>query len=173
MRSFDLFLFRHGDKLLTPPADPPLSPVGLVKAKAFAERLGVDLPTPSLLWSSPKLRARQSFAAAAESKGLPLKETPLLLEAQHDETAHHFENRIEKFLENLAQSTDPVHFACSHYDWVIRFSELGLGSKIHHYPQCMHWRPFQFVQYKIQWALDRSGWSAEVIDSGVIEPRQK
>lgn len=171
MRSFELVLFRHGDKLLNPPSDPALSPVGRVKAETFAQRLGNDFSLPSVLWSSPKLRARQSFAPAAEKFSLPLKESPLLLEAQSDETVLHFENRIKKFIASLAGSSDPIHYACSHYDWVLRFSELGLGSKIHNHPQCMHWRPFQFVHFKMIIAPSESLWDAEVIQSGAIEPK--
>jgi phosphohistidine phosphatase SixA len=177
MRSFELILFRHGDKLLNPPSDPPLSPLGLAKAESLALQLEKDSRRPSVLWSSPKLRAQQSFSSASEKLGIPLKESPLLLEAQHEETPLHFENRIEKFVTFLSATPSEIHYACSHYDWVIRFSELGLGSRIYNYPQCMHWKPFQFVHYQIESlflsAQDGFEWKAEVLRSGVIEPNTK
>lgn len=164
-----LILFRHGDKKMESHSNPELNPLGLVKARKIAEQVSShSLPLPEKIWCSPKIRTRQTLLPVAESLHLPLGETALLNESQPQESQQHFDTRIEKFIELLQEEKSRLHFACSHYDWVIRFCEMGLGADFPHHTICHHWRPCQFIDFEILFDASQS-WRLKILNSGVVE----
>lgn len=86
----DLLLIRHGEPVRIAesegPADPPLSPRGVVQA----ERLAVWLADERLdgMWSSPMRRAQETAAPVARHHGLPVVLDDELAEFDREATSY-------------------------------------------------------------------------------------
>lgn len=83
--------------------------VGEVKAK-----LGSGIRP--VIWTSAKMRCRETLEPLAQDLGIPIQEHPLLLEQAYHETETQFLNRITAFFEEWKASSEPLIIACSHGD---------------------------------------------------------
>ena len=113
-----LGFFRHGKKLSTL-GDPPLSQDGHSQAKKLVELVGSDLPVPVELWSSPRLRARQTFTPLVLALNIPIL-TRAALEDRSNESAQEFQTNLKKLLQEALQNSvknGPLYLV-SHYDWL-------------------------------------------------------
>ncbi len=115
-----LCLFRHASRNPHDPGDGGLSERGLEQAQAIPAHVSPagPLPRPTHVLSSPKRRARQTFAPLGERYGLTVKVTAELDERGDAEPMDEFVARVRGWLEGLEASftRDDVVFACSHLD---------------------------------------------------------
>lgn len=139
-----IYLFRHGEKVLAFHQNPELSPAGTAQALSLVEKVqSSELPRPTQLWASPKLRAQQSFLPLAARLDLPLQTLSELDERTHDENREHFRRRIQEVL-NTFSAQDGVLFICTHSDWIEEALTL-LPSETDLYEKYPHWHPLQYL----------------------------
>lgn len=143
-------LFRHADKEKSYADDPPLSSRGARQALGLKDLvLKRQLVAPTLLMSSPKTRAQQTFLPLAEALGLRLQLSTDLLERQSHESSTQFIQRVKSTLSKLEKMTGVV-FAVTHYDWIEDFlalvpSDINLNEGQYH-----SWPPGQFMDFEVK-----------------------
>lgn len=166
-----LFLFRHGDRTSrgsSPHAEPDLSPRGLNQADQL--RLWVErgtLPRPSVLWGSPRIRARKTFAPLAEYLNLPYEEQVSLDERNSAENAMAFRDRVIHGLQHAADLAQQLQskgkgplFCCSHYDWLEEAVTWIPADEDLLQPQQNIWTPGSFIGFEIEnnlWQVQQKG----------------
>lgn len=159
-----LYLFRHAEKASPFHDDPVLNENGMQQAIALLEKVNnQELPKPTQLWVSPRLRARQSFQKLADGLQIPLQIHEELDEKMSGENRHEFRDRVDCLL-NKAGNQDGILFLCSHYDWLeeslqLIACETDLMHEIH-----SHWASLQYV------ALEKKEEGYEFIESKRITP---
>jgi phosphohistidine phosphatase SixA len=145
-----LYLFRHAEKASPFHPDPSLSDSGMQQAMALLEKVkNAELPRPTHLWVSPRLRARQSFQALSNGLQLPFQIFEGLDEKMGGENRHQFRERIDKILQNASTQTG-VLYICSHYDWLEESLQLiACDTDLMHEIQS-HWTPLQYVGLQLK-----------------------
>lgn len=142
-----LYLFRHAEKASPFLPDPVLSENGMQQAIALLEKVqNQELPKPTQLWVSPRVRARQSFQRISESIQIPLQIHAELDEKMSGENHHEFRDRVDRFLTKAGNQVG-VLFICSHYDWLEESLQLipcdtDLMHEIH-----SHWGSLQYMAF--------------------------
>ena len=154
-----LALFRHAEKENIS-SNPALSPRGL-KQSEFLKTLieKNELPLPQYLWSSPKIRAVQTFQKLSENKSLEIDVMQELEERSSQESSNMFSKRVKNFLQRSSQINGTV-FLCTHYDWIEEAliyipSDTDLSQSRYH-----SWRPGAFMLFEISnelWHLEKWG----------------
>jgi broad specificity phosphatase PhoE len=155
-----IVLFRHAEKDHATTANPPLSRRGLQQAEKLIELVGREtLPSPDLLFSSPKIRALQTFSALAAQKNLEIRQISELEERQSSETSGQFFNRVKTYLAWLKTSQQNIYLV-THLDWVeealaIIPCDVDLTQEQYHV-----WLPAQYMHFEViddLWLLRRFG----------------
>lgn len=160
-----LYLFRHGDRnargsSLLHSDEPDLSSTGRLQAdhlRSWVERQ--TLPTPHLLWVSPRIRAQNTFKPLSDSLKIALTLQADLDERSHRENAALFRERIARALER-ASLQDGVVFLCSHFDWLEEALTL-IPADEELIPNGLPlWSPGSFVGFDVQneiWKVRQKG----------------
>jgi broad specificity phosphatase PhoE len=161
-------LFRHGDKEYATHHDPPLSAKGHAQARAILELLRTGkLPKPSLILSSPKIRAVQTLEPAASQLKSILRLRPELDERQTSEDAQQFINRIRYqlgWLTHQAERSRETYFVVTHSDWIGEALPLLPSPDDLTHDKYQWWRPGQYMHLQFQDGL----W--QVVEFAVAEP---
>lgn len=143
-------MFRHAERENSGSSNPPLSSRGLIQSAKLVEEIDLTiLPRPTKLFSSPKLRALQTFQQIRDKLGVDLQIHADLDERHNFESAEAFSRRVQKFL-NLLEHTPGVIFFVSHLDWIeeaLRLipSEFDLMSE-----KYQAWHPAQSLEFEIR-----------------------
>ncbi len=155
-----LGLFRHGEKQSEWTSDPLLSQQGGLQAKAL--QLAVEngqLPKPTRLIASPKIRATMTFSPLARALNLPLEKSDHLDERSQREDLNYFKKRISKIIEGFTPTPGQIIFLCSHLDWIEEFSNLvPTDTDLHQIPG-FSWSPGAYLIFDIEvlWHLTQKG----------------
>lgn len=159
----EIVIFRHAQKDSWQ-ANPTLSDYGQKQAQNLVTLVNTSqLPAPSLLISSPKKRAQQTFIPLQEKFQIPLVLDPALDERSNHETGREFEARIKQFIHyDLVQNAVPCMFLCTHLDWLEIFAwtaplQDDLMSEVLHLPPA-HYYYFQIEETpSAPWVLHKKG----------------
>lgn len=161
------FLFRHGEKLKGGDHNPPLSFYGLQQAQQILENIkSGELPQPTRLWVSPKIRTHQTFLPVARHFQLQLEQKSELEERQSSETTGDFRKRIQTALEELSSLSGCI-FMCTHMDWTEEAMSLIPSSSDLSSGQYSYWAPAQFLGFQSR------DFIFEVTHSGIIKGDNK
>jgi phosphohistidine phosphatase SixA len=154
-----LVLLRHASRNAHELGDPPLNSIGLIQAESLVQAIAPSgiLPTPSLLLTSPKRRAKETLLPTASKMNIPLNIDARLDERHSEESSRAFENRVRETLENLpsliAHSTGrdcgACIWICSHLDW-LESALLHLPSNLSETEVSMSWSTAQYRVFKLQ-----------------------
>lgn len=149
-----VFIFRHGEKESSFDGDPNLTLRGRAQATKLAEWVQQGrLPSPTLLLSSPKKRAQQTFEPLAKNSGLKLNLDTSLTEKTHQETPEQFRDRVQKTVQNLNDQAGLQKGQCvyivSHMDWLEEALSL-IPSDIDFNLRPLFWAPCQYTHFVIR-----------------------
>jgi broad specificity phosphatase PhoE len=135
-----VFMFRHAERENTGSSNPPLSRRGLLQSQKLADMVANQiLPSPSKCFSSPLLRAKQTFAKL--NTEVIIAED--LIERQSSETATQFRKRVQRFLQSL-ETLKGVVFFVTHLDWIeeaLIFMDTDFSIE--------HWPPAQAAEFEL------------------------
>ncbi len=166
-------LFRHAQKGLTPYTDPELTAEGHLQAAALPGQIKQNLlPTPTHIWASPKIRTTQTLKSLADEAKIRIQISDLLDQRESHESLPEFRHRVQSFLSSFeANTTEEIHFVCTHYDWIEEAMALIKSDKDLKSFEFSHWAPAQFVIFEIknnpkntQWKFIRKG--APIVTKG-------
>lgn len=144
-----VLMFRHAERQNTGSPNPPLSMRGLKQAVKLAKDIQAgNLPQPSRLYSSPKLRAHQTFYQVHLALNLELATHSELDEKHGPESTSQFEMRVQKFLHFVESQSGIIYFV-THLDWIEEAllqiqSDTDL-SKDHF----QYWQPGQIAEFEV------------------------
>jgi broad specificity phosphatase PhoE len=143
-------MFRHAEKENSGSSNPPLSARGLQQAQKLVEDIDLaNLPRPTKLLSSPKLRAQQTFQQIESHFGIPLQVQPDLDERQSSESAELFSRRVQKFLNSFAGQAGVIYFV-SHLDWIEEALCLIPADTDLLQDRYQTWLPAQSIEFEYQ-----------------------
>jgi phosphohistidine phosphatase SixA len=155
-----ILLFRHAEKVHAATANPPLSQRGLHQAEKIADMISQGLiPAPELLFSSPKIRALQTFSAISKQFNIEIRQVAELDERQSSETSGQFFTRVKSYLAWL-RSISQNAYVVTHLDWVEEALTLIPCDVDLQQEQYHVWGPAQFMHFEKQddlWGLRRFG----------------
>lgn len=139
-------LFRHAERNKFIEDEPQLSPYGLKQAHYLAQqRETLNLPKPTGLWVSPRLRAQQTLTPLSKVCEIALTVKAELDERKSNEAMSDFRLRISRFIKSLS-SQSGVIFLCSHLDWIEEAMSLfESDSDLLNQPGS-HWATTQFLE---------------------------
>ena len=121
-----IVLFRHAEKQNNPGGNPTLSERGHKQALSLLQDIEKgELPHPSKIISSPKIRTQQTLQPIANFYSLDLQIDPLLDERHSGESIEIFQKRINKALHTT--KNNPAYYF---------LSLILIGSK-KLYPSCI------------------------------------
>lgn len=145
-------LFRHAQKGITPFDDPELSPQGHQQSSQLACLLkNATLPTPTLLFVSPKRRTSQTFYPTSKELSLSLQIKTELDQRDNEESSSQFRERVQNFLNYIETlPSQEIVFACTHYDWIEEAMNMIECDKNLKSFEFLHWPPTQFVVFEIK-----------------------
>ncbi|PIS09834.1 MAG: hypothetical protein COT73_12565 [Bdellovibrio sp. CG10_big_fil_rev_8_21_14_0_10_47_8] len=113
-----LILFRHAERENTGATNPPLSLRGLGQTQKILDQIHAhDLPTPTKLMASPKLRAQQTLQKVKQACQLEILTQPELDERLSAESKEQFDRRVQLFLQFLEKQSGVI-FMVTHLDWI-------------------------------------------------------
>ncbi len=122
-----LILLRHATRASSFDSDAALSTLGHAQAASapLLFEAGAEVPSdldkvpakPDQVFSSPKLRARQTVMPLVQALGISNQIDDRLDERKNDESSVEFEERIRSFLRFIDGSTQTI-LACTHMDWL-------------------------------------------------------
>lgn len=143
-----------------------LNAVGRTQAEDLADlvKMGGQLPAPSRLFSSPKLRARQTLEPLSKATGLQLEILADLDERRDNESAKAFEDRVRALPEKLPKTG--TLFLCTHLD-VLEAAALSWPTDFSERESTQTWSTLEYQVFKV-----RSGAVLESALRGRIEPRR-
>lgn len=145
-----VYLFRHAQKSVDFSGDPRLTPQGLRQAERLAELVAEKrLPTPTQLYTSPRLRAQETFKSLAERLQLSSQIDERLLEQDSIESSQDFVKKIRAFFDSLNYQKNAVIFICSHYDVVAEALNLLPADSDFSDNQYSHWAPCQYAGFDL------------------------
>lgn len=148
-----VYLFRHGQKDITPFSDPDLTSFGHQQARKLAQEIhhGALLRGTHFL-ASPRLRAQNTLRPAAELCGHEIQVHSDLDQRGSQEGFEEFRVRVQNFLSSLARKFQPqdVVYLCTHHDWIEEAMScipcdvdlLDMRYSV--------WSPAQFMHFQIQ-----------------------
>ena len=147
-----LGLFRHGEKQSEWTQDPLLTAHGEQQAKALKEAVEQQqLPKPTRLIASPRVRALQTLSPAARFLSLPLEKSEDLDERTANEDLPAFKKRISSWIEKISKSpASEVIYVCSHLDWIEEFSYLVPCDTDLHQIAGFHWSTGAYLIFEIE-----------------------
>jgi len=127
-----LYLVRHAHRDVTDRSlDNGLSAKGRHQADEIAEWfIALKLPHSLRLFTSPKLRCRETLAPLAKAMTGRPGIIPALDEQHEDEAPTAFLERVRAWLEAWVASKDLAAIACSHGDWIPLAIALATGERV-------------------------------------------
>lgn len=147
-----IVLLRHAQKGLTPYSDPELTSEGNSQAQALYRMVeNLQLPIPTHLWVSEKIRTRQTLEPIQKSYLLTFQQTESLDLRGNSETSADFRKRIQKFLNSFEVDVtkNETHYLCTHYDWIEEAMTLINCDKDLNSFEFSHWAPGQFLNLTV------------------------
>jgi broad specificity phosphatase PhoE len=145
-----ILMFRHAERENTGSSNPPLSLRGLLQAKKLVEEIDMNLlPRPTKLFSSPKLRAQQTFQQIQKKLGVDIQIQAVLDERHNFESAAQFSARVKKFLHFLATEKGTA-FIVTHLDWIEEALRLIPSETDLLRDEYQAWQPGQSIEFEIQ-----------------------
>lgn len=173
-----LVLLRHATRSAFemesgPAGESPLNAVGLAQAEDLLNHVSPKgpLPTPTRLFVSPKLRARQTLTPLARESGLRLEIESRLDERNSGESVRDLNTRIKSLFEDIAtpnskmklEDSDVV-FLCSHMDWLEAVTSLW-PTNMSEREASSSWSPLEYQVFR----LDKDVLTTVV--RGQVQPR--
>jgi broad specificity phosphatase PhoE len=145
-----ILMFRHAERENSGTSNPPLSTRGLLQAQKLVQEIEQGLrPRPNKLFSSPKLRAQQTFQQIESFLKMPLLIQPDLDERQNFESFTLFQRRIQKFLHSLESQNGTIYFV-SHMDWLEEALRLISSDTDLSEEKFQIWLPGQCIEFDWQ-----------------------
>lgn len=145
-----IYVFRHAQKATDFSSNPDLTEAGHRQAQELLKKVtSKQLPIPDALWTSPKIRAQNTFIPLSHHLSLDLVKHEGLYEQSPDEDLSQFRQRVRKVLESAANSGKEVLFICSHYDWVVEAMNIIPADKDLSGDDFHHWSPCQHVGFRV------------------------
>jgi phosphohistidine phosphatase SixA len=142
-------MFRHAEKENSGTSNPPLSLGGLNQARKILEEMDLQqLPRPTKLFSSPKLRAQQTFQQVQDKLGVPLQIHPDLDERHNFESHALFSRRVQNYLLGLEYQPGVVYFV-THLDWIEESLRLIHSDTDLVQDRFQAWSPAQFIEFEV------------------------
>lgn len=144
-----IVLFRHAEKQNNPGGNPTLSERGSKQALALVQDIEKgELPRPSKIISSPKIRTQQTLQPIANFYSLDLQIDPLLDERHSGESIENFQKRISKAL-SAYEKQSGVLFLVTHFDWIEEaLPKLHCDTNLNQ-PRFLSWSPAQHIEFEI------------------------
>lgn len=142
-------LFRHAEKQNSPSNNPPLSDRGLLQAeKILHDILNGELPTPSKILCSQKMRTQQTMQATANKLNLEIQIDPLLDERRSGENLEQFHKRIAQALHTY-EKLSGVLFLVTHFDWIEEaLPQIHCDTDLNQ-SRFYSWSPAQHIEFEI------------------------
>lgn len=146
-----VYIFRHAQKDVDFTGDPDLTSSGHEQAEKLLNKvIKNELPTPTLLWSSPKKRTFSTFAPLANHLNIKIHAHADLHEQLRGENLNQFRQRIGKVLDAASEQKNQIIFICTHYDWLAEMvsvvnSDLDMG-----HPSLASWSPAQHIGFDVE-----------------------
>ncbi len=162
----DVILFRHAKKGFVPYDDPSLSPEGFAQSENLPELVQKhNLPAPTALWASEKIRTRQTFRGLSMAFGLSALTRPELNLRADFETQKNFQTRVHSLIDELSvtsqnQVSNQVVYLCTHYDWIEESMNLIPCDRNLLTFEFSSWAPAQYVYFKVSadlWKFVKKG----------------
>ncbi len=143
-------MFRHAERENSGSSNPPLNRRGLDQAQKILQEIDLThLPRPTKLFSSPKLRAQQTFHPLQDKLGVPLQLHPELDERHNFESAAVFSRRVQHFLNSLENMPGVIYFV-SHLDWLEEAVHLIHADTDMTHSKFQTWMPAQCLEFDVQ-----------------------
>lgn len=142
----------------------PLNAVGLAQAEDLADlvRSKGKLPAPTRLFSSPKLRARQTLEPLSKTTGLALEILEDLDERRDREALKDFTERV-RGIPSLLKGGGTIYL-CTHLD-VLEAAALAWPTDFSEHESTKSWSTLEYQVFKVKNGFLESG------ARGRIEPR--
>lgn len=145
-----ILMFRHAERENSGSTNPPLSIRGLQQAERLVREIDLThLPRPTKLFTSPKLRAQQTFQQIQDKLGATLHVHPDLDERHNFESAMLFSRRIQNFLTSLEYQHGVVYFV-THLDWIEEALRLIHADVDLLADRFQTWAPAQSIEFEVQ-----------------------
>jgi broad specificity phosphatase PhoE len=145
-----IYIFRHAQKATNFSVDPDLTEQGHAQAETLLKKaLNGDLPAPTELWVSPRIRTHSTFRPLSQHYRVPMQTTDALSEQTAEESLSAFRQRVLAFLEDHSRKKDQVVFLCSHYDWVLEAMAVIPSDTDLTESEFSHWSPCQYVGFEV------------------------
>lgn len=147
-------LIRHAQKDFLPPEDPGLNEKGQQQAQRLFELIHKkNLPTPTELWCSTKIRTKQTLVPMAEELSLGFFIKDELNLRSYQESLKDFRFRLQKIINELTDQSKSKQeqniFLCTHYDVIEELMTLIPCDKDLTGFEFSHWAPSQFVIFEL------------------------
>lgn len=148
-----LILFRHTERENLGTSNPPLSRRGIQQAENIARRvLSKNLPSPSKLYASPRLRAQMTLTPLNEQMKIGIQILPELDERLNSESAVQFTTRVKLFL-SKCEVQEGTLYLCTHLDWIEEaLCEIPSNVDLLQ-AKFQSWSPGQFMHFKVEEGL--------------------
>jgi|GEM_PF-749939 len=154
-----IYIFRHAQKSFSPSGDPGLTEFGKAQGEILTSWVQKRaLPDPQRIYSSPKLRAQQTFQNLADTLEIPLELNINLLERHPGESQIVFSRRVQDFLLLFSPNKPPAAtalnskeciFICSHHDWIAEALSLINCNTDLNSGKYISWPPCQFIGFEL------------------------
>lgn len=145
-----VYLFRHAQKVADFSGDPNLTTQGFLQAERLAAFVAEKrLPTPTQLYSSPRIRAQNTFKALANQARLEIQIDDRLLEQDSNESTQVFWDKIRSFFESLEYQKNEIIYVCSHYDVVAEALQLLPSDTDFSDSLYSQWAPCQYAGFDV------------------------
>jgi phosphohistidine phosphatase SixA len=148
----NVYLFRHGQKASLPFADPDLTATGFAQASSLARRIeNGELLAGTHFWASPRIRAQNTFAAAAQLCKAPVQIVRDLDQREHFETSEVFRARIQSLLLGLEKkfASGDIVYLCTHHDWIEESLPLIPADTDLLDSRYWSWNPTQYMHFEV------------------------
>lgn len=148
-----LVLLRHAARSAQSLGDSPLNEIGRRQAEDLTHFISPHgpLPTPTLLLTSPKRRARETLTPLSGSLSLQLQIDERLDERHTSESMKDFDSRVRELLEEITplEERKGCVYLCSHLDW-LESAIVHLPSDISELEASLPWPVASFRVFRWQ-----------------------
>ncbi len=167
----NLVLLRHATRsnvLEFGSGESALNPVGFAQAEDLVQAVKPhgQLPSPTLLYASPKLRARQTLTPLSKALHIDLKILEDLDERRETESLSAFESRVRMIFETVKNQDDiETVYLCSHLD-VLEAASALWPTDLSDREMAQTWQTVEYQLFKIQNGILSSGLRGRVAPRG-------
>lgn len=161
-------LVRHAQKDFQPIEDPVLNDKGFLQAEKLCDLVKKNnLPLPTELWCSDRIRTRQTLEKMAQEFNLKFQQRPELNLRDHFESGIDFRIRLQKLVSDISSGSrnSSIIFACTHFDVIEELMTLIPSDTDLTSSKFSHWAPTQFMVFEIVdglWQVTKAGAANEV-----------